>query len=66
MWTYEIDLGPGATYTSDDAKNAAIVARTVAEGAGKCEMRCINERGGGYVAIYGQDGQVIERKDLTA
>ena len=64
MWTYEIDLGPGATYTSDDAKNAAIVARTVAEGAGKCEMRCINERGGGYVAVYSQDGQVLERKGL--
>lgn len=64
MWTYEINLGPNVTYTSDDPKHAAIVARMIAEGAGKCEMKCINSMGGGYVAVYGQDGQVLERKDL--
>lgn len=64
MWTYQIDLGPDATYTTDNVSSAAIVARTVAEGAGICEMKCINDRGGGYVAVYGQDGQVLERKDL--
>ena len=62
--TYYIQLGKSAVWASQDPGIAAVRAQRHARKYGGVEMLAKNEEGGGYIVVYGPDGNVTERRPL--
>ena len=62
--TYFIAIDRNAHWATQDDNIAAKTARDVASQQGGCKMTCINDDGGGHVAVFGADGKVKEVKPL--
>lgn len=62
--TYFIPIDDNACWGTQDEELAAKTARNTAIRQGGCKMTCINDDGGGHVAVFGADGKVKEVKPL--